>query len=48
MIPRYSREVMARIWTEEAKFNAWLLTAGGPLPAPGNLFSGHASHGPQA
>ena len=25
MIPRYSREAMARIWTEENKFNAWLL-----------------------
>jgi len=24
MIPRYSREVMARIWTEENKFNSWL------------------------
>ncbi len=24
MIPRYSREAMARIWTEESKFAAWL------------------------
>jgi adenylosuccinate lyase len=24
MIPRYSRDVMARIWTEENKFEAWL------------------------
>ncbi len=24
MIPRYSREVMARLWTEESKFNSWL------------------------
>ena len=24
MIPRYSREVMARIWTEENKFTSWL------------------------
>ncbi len=24
MIPRYSREVMARIWTEENKFASWL------------------------
>ncbi|MFA5111956.1 MAG: lyase family protein, partial [Desulfobaccales bacterium] len=24
MIPRYSREVMARIWTEENKFLSWL------------------------
>jgi adenylosuccinate lyase len=24
MIPRYSREVMARIWTEESKFLSWL------------------------
>lgn len=24
MLPRYSRPEMARIWTEENKFNAWL------------------------
>ena len=24
MIPRYSREVMARIWSEENKFDSWL------------------------
>ena len=24
MIPRYSREPMARIWSEENKFAAWL------------------------
>jgi adenylosuccinate lyase len=24
MIPRYSREIMARIWTEESKFASWL------------------------
>ena len=24
MIPRYSRKVMARIWTEENKFASWL------------------------
>ena len=24
MISRYSREVMARIWTEENKFASWL------------------------
>jgi adenylosuccinate lyase len=37
MIPRYSREVMARIWTEEAKFNAWLRVEMAALEAMGAL-----------
>ncbi len=37
MIPRYSREVMTRIWTEEAKFNAWLKVELAALEAMGAL-----------
>jgi adenylosuccinate lyase len=37
MIPRYSREVMARIWTEEAKFNAWLKVELAAMEALGAL-----------
>ncbi len=37
MIARYSREVMARIWTEEAKFNAWLKVELAALEAMGAL-----------
>ncbi len=37
MIPRYSREVMARIWTEEAKFNAWLKVELAAMEAMGAL-----------
>ncbi len=37
MISRYSREVMVRIWTEEAKFNSWLRVELAALEAMGAL-----------
>jgi adenylosuccinate lyase len=37
MIERYSREVMARIWTEEAKFNSWLKVELAAMEAMGAL-----------
>jgi adenylosuccinate lyase len=37
MIPRYSRDVMARLWTEEAKFNAWLQVELAAMEAMGAL-----------
>ena len=45
MIPRYSREAMARIWSEENKFAAWLkvelaaMVANSTLSQAANLFS---------
>jgi len=37
MIPRYSRDVMARLWTEEAKFNSWLKVELAAMEAMGAL-----------